>query len=294
MDAHQQETLRLAALVAGLGPRAEAVVTESEAALAPSIRARTCIDAGASVLLSVTSRAGRPLRLHLRLPTDDSSAAHWLDWCPSTGDRSARSLYAGTSTNAYEEAVQTTTHCGRRQSFLTDHARIGPYARLYAINRRCASGHAQRATISWHLDRHLPTASIMDRAGLGHAWAAAAPVLDELFGYSVSNGSGPWSVSRGYGCPHDTGDAVRIGTSRWTRLPDDDAKRHRGAGLLAQLGGERAYVEALFHLLDQRRPPGGEDVPIGRAVELDVLDGEPVGAELFFCPATPRAQRSLS
>ena len=244
----------LAAILTGLG-------TETPWPVLPEgdLSERTCIDAGAGVILAVRAPGRRALDLQVRTGVTEG-VQQWAGICALPGDMptvSSRRVWTRREGGPVIDADPSTTvfqGAGRVWSVEYD-----------------ANGAA--VSSSWQLHRATPVADALARAGFPLAWDVAARAFDAVHGFAASDTSGPWSIARRF----DGSPTLRIGTSRWAWSVDDRAKGVRLADWIASYGGDRAYASALHDLLTRDGV-----ARVGRAVEVDVQGDEVVGVSAYL------------
>ncbi len=265
--------LQLLGLLAGLGPVAGSLPEVLGGGAGRVVGERSCVDGGARAVV----RVGGPERsLDVRLRRADRPGQSWEVRHVRRGlavSRGRRTLFAPGDPDAAAIVRAVVERAGATAAFREVHARLGPSARLFSLTEP----EAGPTEVTWLLDRDRVPAAVLDGAGLGREWRAAAEVLDALHGFAVSGGAGPWGV----GVTFTPDPQVRIGTSRWTRCPDDPAKRRRAAAVTGALGGDGAFVDAAVQLLDGLRDPR---VParIGRAADVLVTDDTARAVDLYL------------
>ena len=256
----------LAALRAGLGPRARDVVDALPTACGPPSReARGCVDGGSSVLLGLSAPGGRVFHAQVRRACTDPDVQRWACVSATPGGtprRWERTVHTGDAYWAARAAAGD-----RADEFDRLHTAFGPLARVH----RVACG----PEIGWRLHPGVR----LDALGpaLGDLLAAAGPILDDLHGFAVTGTTGPWSVSARF---TDDGTRFALGTSRWAYTVEDDRKRRRLTRWIDALGGDARHAEAVYHLANGYRGDT-RGVRVGRAVEVAV-DGGRVHATAYL------------
>lgn len=293
-----------AALLAGYGREARALARRFATAIEAG-DARSCLDAGSQMQLTVDAPGPPGLRIGIRL-----------------GDRVTGSMLAGFMAPAARRRVGDTlamlpagTHASlgawlfwteTRQSVFADLRDPSPATALARLNGMLDA--AQRARLDrWKpllggarpwvvrleadeaalvrlhvhflIDRHGSAQAIADALAPG-SWSRATQALGHLLTHPV--GTGRWVVS----VPLDdcSEPALRVGHSGWVIVPEDERK-HRALGAMVQaLGGPRDYAEALWSLCRGAAPP---EWRVGRACELRVATSGALRARFFL---TPHAQ----
>lgn len=250
--------LSLAGLLAGLGPE-----TPWPAAAGDGAGRRTCIDAGAGVVLGVRAPGPRAFDMQVRIGAHDG-VEEWVGLRATPATEPVRS----------SRRVWTTREGGPVLDGDPFAALLQGRGRVWGVEQDDAGA---PVSVSWQLHRDAPAAATFDRLGLSAAWAAASAALDALHGFAVSGTSGPWSISAPLS--GDAGGPVRIGTTRWAWSVDDHAKGVRLADWIGRHDGDRAYASALYDLM--ARDESGR-TRVGRAAEIDVVDGEVAGVSAYL------------
>jgi|JI8StandDraft_1071087.scaffolds.fasta_scaffold62274_2 hypothetical protein len=244
----------LAALLTGVGSHTPWPVLS-----ASGLGERTCIDAGAGVVLAVRAPGRRVLDLQVRTAVTEC-VEQW------TGI----SAYPGGVATASSWRIWTTREGGPVLDADPSATVLRGAGRVWGLEYD-ADGSA--ISSSWQLHRSTPVSYALARAGFSLAWGVARQAFDALHGFAVSETSGPWSIARRF----DGSPTVRIGTSRWAWSVDDRAKGVRLADWIASYGGDRAYASALHDLLTRDGA-----VRVGRAAEVDVHGDEVVGVSAYL------------
>lgn len=275
------DLLFYAALLSGLGARAGRLV----GALATGVNTRpaagrTCIDAGSPLLFALTAPGERQLRLLSRSPDSSRKKISWRRQVYSrAGDGEAWQVmnFLGEPEAAWALAEGAAGRVpGGRERLRQAHAALGPLGRIYSISWPMEASLA-RATVSWQVDRGVPLQLALEACGAPGIWKAAAPLWEGLLGYPPSLRTGPWSIQLSL----ESCARLQLGSTNWARRVEDEEKRRRMAALVERFGGDRSYAEALYKLLlDQRTSSRAPHV--GRAVEVEFKDEEPVSMEFFL------------
>jgi hypothetical protein len=272
------------ALLAGLGPRASDVLGSLAAPL-PGAEGRTCIDAGAPAVLALRAPGRRRFDVHIR---DRTSAANEHRWTGVRTDpegpdqRFRRWLFTDRAGRAAELATSAADHLGAGDRIRAIHRSLGPLGRIWSL-----TVDASTVEVSWQLDRDVPPEVALRAFGNPDAWPLAASVIDDVVDGGPRTGPGPWSVGVLLtGSPPTT---VRVGTTRWARLPDDDDKVARLAAVVDRHGGDASFATAAYRLL--LAASRGTGHPAGRAVEVDVSAGHVLAAHAYLTVPTAMPSR---
>jgi hypothetical protein len=280
METAGTDTLRLAALLAGLGERATEAADRAAAGLAATAPDRSCIDGGNRLILSLLAPGRRGLRVQARQP-DRPGEPGVLRWSAihqhpgAAAERWSTSVYLGEPAGAWRDARDAARRAGGEDRLGRFHATLGPNGRICTVTRSTDQGPG-RAWVAWQLDRGVPPAVALAACGLQAAWQAVAEPLGWLLGLPAARSLGPWSL--GVALHGDPGQ-VRVGTTAWARTPEDAAKRRRMVELVDRLGGDRRHAEALYKLLGLTGRGGAR---IGRAVEAEVAGGRLASVQLHL------------
>lgn len=283
----EEKLLFYASLLAGLGGSGTALVEElrlDEADdLATSERARTCIDAGNTLMFSVFAPGERSLRVLSRLPgrTDEPNVGCWLRIHRNAQGKVERWR---TQTFLEEEAVVWKYALDMAQSvdgeeqFRSLHAILGTRGRIYEIT---SSLHMEQPCgwIGWQIDRRCSPEEALLACEEREAWRIATPPFEQMLGHSISPRYGPWSIAWTLDRKQPR---LRIGTSSWARSREDDAKRKRLVAAVASMGGDARFAEALYKLIDAERLEGSPS-RIGRAIEIEFCKGRMQAIECYLC-----------
>lgn len=288
-----EELLRNAALLAGLGEQARQVVGEIRAAKDEAGRdgaGRTCIDAGSPLMFALLAPGGRRLRVLARLSQASPPAVvPWLRFHQLPDGRLERwrsDAYLGETAEAWQRALAAARLVpGGEERLRRYHAALGPRGRIYSVSWSlgCSLGLGPpRASVSWQLDRTRLPAEALAACGMAEAWPAAAEIFADLLGQSITSRVGPWSLLLPL---EDDAPRVRVGTTRWARSLEDEAKRRRLSTVFTRLGGDGCFAEALYKLVASSGP-AGPATRIGRAVELELAGSRPAALEVYLCPTS--------
>jgi hypothetical protein len=275
------------------------------AAAAQSGLARSCLDAGAPIQLTIDAPGPAALRVGLRLgddlgektldglitagarrrlgeilaslpPAGHASLGTWLFWTEAR-----QSIFVDLRDPSPAAALDRLHRVlNRDQRMRLD--RIHPSlsgARPWALRVEADESHLMRLHVHWLIGRHASPERIADALVPG-GWSRAMPVLGRLL--RRPGVSGRWVIVTPLDALSEP--ALRIGNSAWSLVPEDDLK-HRAVGeLMSALGGPRDHAEALWSFC---RGAAGPDWRVGRACELKVT-ADSVRARLFFAPKIQR------
>lgn len=253
--------------------------------------ARSCVDGGRELLVSVSAPGGRRLGLYAREPEperDGTARSRWAWWKGSAGDGGQsgwRNLYSGEASGTWAD-VETAT-AGNDEDALGAlrrwHAVLGPNGRIYSLSGTAGGP----VWVAWQLDSRVPVHRALGALDV-HGDAGLAVIATLLGG--GPGGPGPWSFALAVG-----GDTWRLGTSRWARSREDHPKRRRLVDAVDRLGGDGRFAEAAYKLV-RDCAPGAAGTRVGRAVEVELpIAGaapRPLEAEFFFTAPTRTSQRA--
>lgn len=148
-------------------------------------------------------------------------------------------------------------------------------ARPWALRVEADDSGLRRLHLHWLIGRHSSPAAVADAIVPGR-WDRATEVLGYLL--RRPGFSGRWLIATPLDDRSRT--ALRIGNSGWTLVTEDERKHLAVGQLMEALGGPRDHAEALWSLCRGGADPGWR---VGRACELRVGDEE-TRARLFFTP----------
>lgn len=272
-----------AALLAGLGSRARSVITTLDATQIDQVSQRTCIEAGNPLLLSIKSTEQRSLRVFRQSPTatPDSNFPRWIGTHYASNGTIAQSVtdtFFRNQTAAWEHALTFAKSADRLAQFHHYHAILGLKGRIFQTSYE--SNFSESHWVTWQLDRATSPAE-----AIAACKCAASPDaiqhLQDLFGRSILPRSGPWSLS----CNLDASEPhLKLGTTMWARPPEASGKHQRMAAIVAQLGGDSRFSEALYKLLDSAR--SDHSARIGRAVEVELSGDRAINLEFYLSVPT--------
>jgi hypothetical protein len=272
---------RALGLLAGLGSGASRFAATGEGASAEG-PARTCIDAGRGVL--VTLRAPGPVAIGLAEATPPDPAPNVRRWsrrAVTSAPEDGESLIFGRP---------APEHWPLARAYLPNLAALG--AALVTLRSRgrvyMATRHEPETGESWIafalLGRESPR-EVLAAIGRTGVWSPVAACLTELFGRPASEHLRPWSIALPLGAAAQARGLVRLGTTAWVRVGEDAGKPARLARQVDRLGGDGSLAEAAYALVRGFAGPCG---PVGAACEFDVEDGR-VTAALYTLRGSPRA-----
>lgn len=291
MNLAVRETLYLAALLGGEGARA-AALAERGASVLTAMRGRSCIEAGAP--LQLTADAPGPPGLRFGLPVSDPGAL--LDGASAESVRRALSRL-GPSSFAPSHPLGLWAFRGPHGGSV--HADVRDGSARVALGRAAPllgeEGRSRLAHVAESLDgvepwtlgltpregpcavrlglrlfREREPGPVAARLGLAAEYAHAEPLLAALLGGRPSARHQPWLLRVTLEGPQ--GPELRLGTSFWSRRPDDDTKRALLRDAMVREGGDADHAEALHSLLRGRVPPGRRWIVL-RAFEVHVARG---------------------
>lgn len=275
-----QDLVFHAALLAGLGAKAR-TETRTLFAQVGSGRvagARTCIETGNALLVSVRAPGPRAFEVHLLEPADDEWRLRWRSrrlgsWPPAPD---LNEFLVGPHDKGWRYASAFADGEGAAGRLRHYHALLGPWGYIFGLSRSTARAGGP-SWVMWKLDRHTRPARVLEELGLAAAWPSARALLGQLLGRPVTHRTRPWSLS----VELDSG-RVRLGTTAWALAAEDDAKHRRMADAFEALAGDGRFAQALYRLLRADDPGNAR---IGRAVELELDEHGVKAMELHLCPS---------
>lgn len=293
-------TLLRAALLAGHG-RGAAPLARGLAAATEQGHARSCMEAGAPIQLTVDAPGPPRLRVGVRLgdrllarsleplvpghvrrrllealaslpPADHASLGLWLFWTEAR-----QSIYADLRDPSPEAALtRLRAVLSRAQRDCLDRVQLpSDVARPWAFRAEVDEAGDCRVHVHWLVGRHASPRRLAESMAPG-GWEQAIDVLRHLL--RRPGESGRWLLVT----PLDDGGEplLRIGNTGWTLVPED-AHKHRAVGnLMRALGGPADYAEALWSMCRGYATP---EWRVGRACEIQA-GADHVRARLFFSP----------
>ncbi len=156
-----------------------------------------------------------------------------------------------------------------------------PVARPWVLQWQplATPGTTPRAHLHWLLDRSTQPEQVISALAPG-AWPSVVDAYAQMLRRPTR--SGRWTIAT----PLDAGRDLRVGSTGWSLVPEDDEK-HRAVGtLVAAHGGARDAAQALWSLCRGAAPVGWR---VGRACELKLDEGRVVRLRLFLAPQSPKA-----
>lgn len=292
-----------AALLAGYGRDARGLARRFASAVEAG-DARSCLDAGSLMQLTVDAPGPPGLRVGVRLGervTSEMLAGFMTPAARRRAGDALAALPAGTHPSLGAWLFWTE---GRQSVFvdLRDPSPADAFARLncmltaeqrqrldqwrpllgqarpWVLRLEAGDAAIVRLHVHFLVERHGSAEAIADALAPG-SWPRATQALEHLLKHPV--GTGRWVVV----VPLDdcSEPALRVGHSGWVIVPEDDRK-HRALGAMVQaLGGPRDYAEALWSLCRSAAPP---DWRVGRACELRIGADSSLRARFFLTPHT--------
>ncbi len=292
-----------AALLAGLGAQASVLAKRLAAATAIG-DARSCLDAGAPIQLTVDAPGPAGLRIGLRLgdrlddntaletlvpeahrrcltqalaplpPASHASIGVWLFWT-----QARQSIFVDLRDRHPTQAVNRVKQVlnnPQRQRLEQIQSQL-PGARPWALRVEAADTGLCRVHLHWIIGRQTSPEAVANTLAPGH-W----PVVVETLSHLVRRPgrSGRWV----FATPLDdhSPPALRVVNTAWVLTPEDTNKPKSLARLMAALGGCRDHAQALWSLC-QATAETNPKWRVGRACEVRV-DGNGPRARLFLTP----------
>jgi hypothetical protein len=256
-------TLRNIALLAGLRPGGD----QPGQVTAGAVGLGTCLDGGGEAIVSLAAPGGRRLGVFERdrRTRNDPGCSRWSWWKQERGFpviRGSRVLLAGEPPGTWDMVTSATG--GGTETLRHWHRVLGLAARIYSITAEAGAG-PDGVWVAWQLDPGVPVNRALGALGGWSAPAeAAVDTLGALVPARLAGDHGPWSLA-----VRADGEHVRIGTARWARWHEDDAKRRRAVAAVAAFGGDARFVEGAYKLaLASEADPGHSRV--GRAAEIEL------------------------
>ena len=279
-------TLRNVVLLAGLGTGGD----QPDEVAPDAAGVGTCLDGGGEIVLSLAAPGGRRLGVFERdrRTQTDPGCSRWSWWKQERGSpaiRGSRVLMAGEPPGSWD--MVTRAAGGGTEALRYWHNVLGPGARIYSITVEAGAG--QRGVwVAWQLDPGVRIDRALEALGGWSAPAeAAVEILGDLVPATLARDRGPWSLA-----VRADGERVRIGTARWARWHEDDAKRRRAVAAIGAFGGDARFAEGAYKLvLASEANPGRSRVGRAAEVELARTRGGELGAphelELFLAIRRP-------
>jgi hypothetical protein len=298
-----EETLWRAALLAGYGARARPLASRLAAATTPGA-GRSCLEAGAPLQLTVDAPGPPGLRVGVRL--GDRFADADLDGLmPASTHQRLTQILAPLPVGAHASLGTWLFWTETRQSVFIDlrdpspgsalarletlltpdqHERLAQlgtlrrHARPWAFRIELDEAGIRRLHVHWLIERGSSPRDAADAIAPG-AWDRAMTVFSRLV--RRPGVSGRWLVVT----PLDAGSepALRIGSTGWALVPEDQEKHQAVGELMRALGGPRDHAEALWSLC---RGLASRAWRVGRACEVTVglRRTDLLRARLFLTP----------
>jgi hypothetical protein len=290
-----------AALLAGYGKEAQALARRVSRAVDAGA-ARSCLDAGSPIQLTVDAPGPRGLRIGVRLgdrPSDETLAdflarpalahvqnvltklpvaAHpslgtWLFWTDTR-----QSMFVDLRDPDRHDALARLAcvlDASQRARLDRFHATLAQ-ARPWVLRLEADEAGLTRVHVHWLLDRHASPERMADAIAPGR-WPLVVNALGHLL--KRPSATGRWVVVT----PLDdvSEPALRLGNSGWSIVPEDGQK-HRAVGqMMSAFNGPRDFAEALWSLCQGAAMPGWR---VGRACELKISADDAVRVRLFLTP----------
>ncbi|HSR51437.1 MAG TPA: hypothetical protein VLV83_11455 [Acidobacteriota bacterium] len=270
------------ALLTGLGDRSQEAARKAVAGLGQA-GARTCIDGGSRLLLSLRAEASASRKVSVLTPLaspDGSQRALWEQrWmgpgCLPKPWRIEAFPPQGEAWKAAREAARASSRLERLQQL---QARLGPLGSIRFVAR---SSSGTGCWIGWQLDRSSGPLEALRSCGLEDLWTPASRLFGLLLGRPPRPRSRPWSLAL-WLSPEE--ESLRLGTSLWGFQPEDAAKRVRLRRTVEEVGGDACFLEAAYKLLAAARPRQRRRACLGRAAELEIRNENITGLEIFLRP----------
>lgn len=295
-----EDLLLRVALLAGLGARARGLA-QCFAAITTPGDARSCLEAGAPLQLTIDAPGPVGLRIGARLgprlaeaslvdlvaPGPRRQLVRLLDPLPSPAQpglgawlfwtEHRQSIYVDLRDSDPREALARlhTVLSPEHRRRLDGYDLPLSLARPWALRVEADDEGPCRVHLCWLLSRDAQIPALAESLYPG-AW----PVARQVFGHLLRSPgrSGRFVVVT----PLDdrTTPALRIASTGWTLVPEDDAKHRAVGAAVAALGGRRDHAEALWSLCRGAAEPRWR---VGRACEVRVTEA---GARLrlFLTP----------
>lgn len=275
-----QDLVFRAALVAGMGAQARSIAAEAVSGAYDTFeseRDKTCIDAGGQILFSLHSAYPDELGIIRRLAGVEAGIQPWLRTHYrriSDGfeaDQWQSVIFTGESAAGYDYVIRSARDAGEEARFRQVHAGLGRFGRLRFAMKPAAPGRLP-SWIGWQLDRYISPRTALEAIGEEALWTDAHAQMEAFLGMPLTDRSRPWSIAVGFGTRERW---VRVGSTIWSRQPEDRAKRRRFVEQIEAIGGGGEGFEALYKLLlpEITRP----FTRVGRALEIEFRDGRFVG-----------------
>ena len=289
-----------AAQLSGAGAGARALAQRLASVTVPG-NARSCLDAGTPVQLTLDAPGSAQLRVGVRVgarladaplerlvpeaplarlrallqplePGDHPSLGAWLFW---TAQR--QSIYVDLRDPDPRDAL------ARLRSVLPESAALRlqqraldpAVARPWALRVDTDPTGSCRLHLHWLIDRHAEPRPVLESLRPG-SWSVVRDTLGLLL--RTPGRSGRFVVVTPL--EDDAGDALRVINTGWTLVPEDDRKHRTVGAAFRSMGGARDHAEAIWSLC---RGAAGPRWRVGRASEVRV-DERGARLRLFLSP----------
>jgi hypothetical protein len=291
-----------AALLAGYGREASHLARRLAAVAAATGAGRSCLEAGAPIQLTVDAPGPASLRVGIRLGEALTDAP--LDGLMSSGARRRVTGLLARLPDADHESLGTWLFwtdarqsifvdlrdpvsgaaLDRLRQILDDGERkrldglswLANVARPWALRVEADQDAVFRLHLHWLVDIGVTPGSVAEQLAPG-VWPRAVSALAFLL--RRPNASGRWVVATPLDSVSEP--ALRIGSTGWSLVPEDDDRKHRAlAELMATFGGPRDHAETLWSFCRGATLPGWR---VGRACELKVT-ADQMRVRLFLAP----------
>lgn len=288
-----EQTLYRAALLSGLGKEARALSDRVGAAMRGGrAEGMSCLEAGAPLQFTIDAPGKTALRVGYRVagrPGDEArktlppGVREVVERAVRTLGPPRHALRDSLGTWVFESEAGRCVHLDVRDgspqvaldrlrplldregvvrleacSFLLD------YGHPWNLHLAVDSGEAP--ALLWLLDRRTDLGRVAERLGPPEAWVAIRDFLRTLLRGAPELRPGRWVVQVPLGAQPP---CLRLATTAWAYLEEDQRKQAELGQRVAELGGPRDPAEALFSLC---RGTAGRRWRVGRAVH--VLAGE--------------------
>jgi hypothetical protein len=305
-----EDTLLRAALLTGYGPEARPLARRL-AAVTETGDARSCLDAGAPMQLTIDAPGPVALRVGLRMDErlDENAlegvmapetrrhvasflaplpaASHpslgkWLFWT-----QARQSIFVDLRDPSTASALSR-LRCvltGAQQTRLESLQPVLIGARPWALRVEADPSRVTRVHLHWLLARDASPEQVTDAIAPG-IWPRVVDTLRLLV--RRPGQSGRWVIVTPL--EDASGGVLRIANSAWALVPEDDREHRAVAELMLTLNGPSSHAEALWSFC---RGVASADWRVGRACEL-IIDRNGIRARLFFVPQVQRGAAALT
>jgi hypothetical protein len=305
-----EDTLLRAALLSGYGAAARPLARRLAAVTAGG-NARSCLEAGAPIQLTIDAPGPAALRAGVRI--GDALGEKTLDGVmPPEARRRVATFLAPLPAPAHAslgtwlfwtEARQsifldlrdpsTESAMARLDRVLTEdqRARLERFrpllhgAKPWALRVEADASRISRVHLHWLLPRDASPRDAAEALAPGR-WPAVVDTLRLLL--RRPGESGRWVIVTPL--DEESGGTLRMANTAWALAPEDDRKHRAVADLMTALGGPRSHAEALWSFC---RGAASPEWRVGRACEVKV-DASGVRARLFFVPQVQRGATALT